>query len=169
MDITELWGKNEEIDIVAITIRAAAMFILMIIMLRLSGMRSFGKGDVFDNVLTILLGSVLARGIVGATPFLSALAGGVIIMLIHNLLSALSFYHRWMGRVVKGKNLVLYSNGGFKWDNMKVANITRNDVEEQMRINLHMNSLDEIDEIFFERTGKVSFVLKRTAAAQKNE
>jgi uncharacterized membrane protein YcaP (DUF421 family) len=168
MDLTEIWGNKDDIGILEIMARAAVMFVLMIVMLRLSGMRSFGKGDVFDSILTILLGSVLARGIVGATPFFSALAGGIIIMVIHSLLSSLSFYHRWIGRVVKGKSYLLYSDGNFNWENMKAANISRNDVEEQMRINLHTNSLDEIDKIYFERTGNVSFIRKDTPPLPNN-
>ena len=162
MDLLEIWGKNENISIPEIMGRAAVMFILMIVMIRITGMRSFGKGDVFDNILTILLGSVLARGIVGATPFLSALAGGIIIMFIHYILSNLSFYHKWVGRSVKGKHTLLYSNGEFIWENMKAANITKHDIEEQMRVNLHVKSFDNIEEIYFERTGKVSFILKGT-------
>ncbi len=167
MDIYEIWGKNDDIGVPEIAIRSAVMFILMIIMIRLSGMRPFGKGDVFDNILTILLGTVLARGIVGATPFLSALAGGVTIVIIHLLLSNLSFYHRWIGRVVKGKCIPLFRNGEFLWDNMKEANITKNDIEEQLRVNLQTNSLEEVEEINFERTGKVSFIRKSSGTDEQ--
>ena len=164
MDLRQIWGTQEEIGLLECAARAAVMFVLMIIMIRLSGMRSFGKGDVFDNILTILLGAVLARGIVGATPFLSALAGGITIMVIHNLLSNLSFYHRWIGRVVKGKCMLLYKNGEFNRENMKTTNITEHDIAEQMRLKLNTNSLDEVEEIYFERTGKVSFVKKKQAS-----
>lgn len=162
MDLTQIWGNKEEIGLLECAARAAVMFLLMIVMIRLSGMRSFGKGDVFDNILTILLGAVLARGIVGATPFLSAVAGGVTIMVIHNILSNLSFYNQLIGRVVKGKCMLLYSKGEFNMHNMSIANISKHDIEEQLRLAVHANSLDEIEEIYFERTGKVSFV-KKTA------
>lgn len=162
MNLTQIWGIKEEIGLPEAMARAAVMFILMVIMIRLSGMRSFGKGDVFDNILTILLGAVLARGIVGATPFLSAVAGGVAIILVHSLLSNLSFYHRWIGRAVKGKCLLLYGNGAFHEENMRTTNITRNDIEEQLRLNLNTDSLEDVEEIYFERTGKVSFVKKKS-------
>jgi uncharacterized membrane protein YcaP (DUF421 family) len=164
MDLTQIWGNKAEIGLVECAARAAVMFILMVVMLRLSGMRSFGKGDVFDNILTILLGAVLARGIVGATPFLSAIAGGVTIMVIHNVLSNLSFYHHWIGKIVKGRSLLLYSKGEYNPRNMSLANITENDIKEQLRISLHANSLDEVEEIYFERTGKVSFVKKSNSS-----
>lgn len=160
MDLRQIWGTHEEISLLECAARAAVMFVLMIIMIRLSGMRSFGKGDVFDNILTILLGAVLARGIVGATPFLSALAGGITIMVIHNLLSNLSFYYHWIGRAVKGKCMLLYKDGELNRKNMSIANISEHDIFEQLRLTLNTNSLDEVEEIYFERTGKVSFVKK---------
>jgi uncharacterized membrane protein YcaP (DUF421 family) len=164
MDLTEIWGTKEDIGILECAARAAVMFVIMVVMIRLSGMRSFGKGDVFDNILTILLGAVLARGIIGATPYLSAVAGGATILLVHSLLSNLSFYHKWIGRVVKGKCMILYRNGEYHRENMNTANITENDIQEQLRLKLNANSLDDVEEIYFERTGKVSFVKKKTAA-----
>lgn len=160
MDLTKIWGTVDDIGIGEIAARSAVMFVLMILMLRVSGMRSFGKGDVFDNILTILLGAVLARGIVGATPFLSAVAAGVTILFVHNLLSRLSFYNKWIGRAVKGEAKKLYANGEFDWDNMRNADLTKADIDEQLRVKLNTSTLQEVEAIYFERTGKVSFVKK---------
>lgn len=164
MDLRNIWGFIDNIGIGEIAARAAAMFVIMMVMLRLTGMRSFGKGDVFDNVLTVLLGAVLARGIVGATPFFSAVAGGITLMLIYALLSRLSFYNRLLGRVIKGQCLLLYNNGEFVQDNMKKADITRHDIDEQLRINLKTGTLEEVEKIYFERTGEISFVKKGPAS-----
>ena len=158
MDLREIWGIKEDITIPEIAVRAAVMFLLMVVMIRATGMRSFGKGDVFDNILVILLGSVLARGIVGATPFLSAVAGGVIITGVHLLLSNISFKSHKIGKLVKGTHFPLYNNGQFNEHNMDKANISKHDIEEQMRLKLHNTSLDNIEAIYFERTGEISFI-----------
>lgn len=160
MDLTQIWGNKEEIGLLECGARAAVMFVIMVVMLRIAGMRTFGKGDVFDNILTILFGAVLARGIVGATPFLSAVTGGVVILAIHKLLARLSFYNRQVGRKVKGKSMLLYTNGMFIARNMKKADISKNDIEEELRLKLNSNSLEKVEEIYFERTGKISFVTK---------
>lgn len=158
MDLRAIWGINENIGIPEVAARAAVMFVLMVIMIRLTGMRSFGKGDVFDNILVILLGSVLARGVVGATPFFSAVAAGVIITLVHYLLSHWSYDSHQIGKILKGKHLVLYRNGAFIQKNMNKANITLHDIEEQLRLSLNTDSLEQIVCIYFERTGEISFV-----------
>lgn len=160
MDLTKIWGAVNDTGTGEIAARSAVMFVLMILMLRVSGMRSFGKGDVFDNILTILLGAVLARGIVGATPFLSAVAAGIIILAVHNLLSKLSFYSKWIGRAVKGEAKKPYAHGEFDGNNMRNADLTKADIDEQLRAKLHTATLQEMEAIYFEQTGKVSFVKK---------
>lgn len=166
MDLTEIWGVNEKIGIPEIIARAAVMFLLMIVMIRIGGMRSFGKGDVFDNILVILLGSVLARGIVGATPFLSAVAGGVVITGVHSLLSNVSFYSHRVGKVLKGEHLLLYSNGQFIKENMNKTNISVHDIDEQLRLTLNTSTLENVTEIYFERTGEISFVKKSSPSPE---
>ncbi|HET7898311.1 MAG TPA: YetF domain-containing protein [Flavisolibacter sp.] len=158
MALTDIWGVNTEIGIPEIAARAAVMFLLMIAMIRVGGMRSLGKGSLIDNILTVLLGAILARGIVGATPFLSAVAGGIVITAVHNIFSNLSFRWHQVGKLVKGNHLLLYRNGEYISQNMDKVNISRHDVEEQMRLKLHQSAFDGIEAIYFERTGELSFI-----------
>lgn len=159
MDLTSWWGLKEEISPLEISLRAAAMFGIMLIMLRFAGMRSFGMGSVFDNVIIILLGSVLGRGVVGATPFFSALAAGVVMLVIHKFLSKLTFFNKWAGRKIKGEPTLLYK-GDFLLENMKQADITHHDILEELRTTMHTNKMDDIDEVYMERSGKLSFIGK---------
>ena len=160
MDIMQFWGVNDNIRLIEIAGRSADILILIIVMIRFSGMQAFGKGDLLDTVVTILLGAVLARGIVGATPFISAVISGFVIIGIHIILSNLSFYNHKIGQAIKGQPIVLYRNGEFNWKNMNKVNITQHDIQEQLRVELNTESLDEVEAIYFERIGKVSFVKK---------
>lgn len=169
MDLTEIWGVKDKITIPEVAARAAVMFVLMIILIRLAGMRSFGKGDVFDSILTILLGAVLARGIIGATPFLSAVAGGAVITSIHILLSNLSFYSHQMGKRIKGHHRLLYEKGRFIKANMDKVNLSKHDIEEQMRLKLNTTSLDRIEAIYYERTGEISFIKATEGGGKSGE
>lgn len=158
MDITEVWGNKEAIGPLEIAARTGVMFVYMLVLLRITGLRAFGKGDVFDNILTILFGAILARGIVGATPFVSAMVSGLVLSLMHLLLSKLTFYNKTLGRIIKGKPLPLYKDGQFEKANMKKTCMTEHDIMEELRINLQKNSLTDIEEVQLERTGEVSFV-----------
>jgi uncharacterized membrane protein YcaP (DUF421 family) len=158
--LTEWWGVKDNISPLEVAARAAVMFVIMLVLLRFTGMRSFSKGSVFDNVIIILLGAVLGRGVVGGTPFFSALIGGIVLMLIHKFISRLTFYNKWAGRQFKGSPTLLYKEGKLLYDSMKECDITEHDILEELRLNCQCKSLEGFAEVYMERSGKISFVKK---------
>jgi uncharacterized membrane protein YcaP (DUF421 family) len=159
--MNEWWGINENIAPLEIAARSAVMFIIALLLIRLAGMRPFGKGEGFDKIITFLIGAILSRGVVGATPFFSTVISMIVIILIHKILSKLSIYSKWFGQQVKGRPSILYQSGNFIRENMNRVNITEHDIYEDLREETQLNSLDEIKEVYMERTGKLSFVKKR--------
>ena len=158
--MNDWWGINENIAPLEIAARSAVMFIIALLLIRLAGMRPFGKGEGFDKVITFLIGAILSRGVVGATPFFSTIVSMIVIILIHKLLSKLSIYSKWFGRQVKGSAHLLYQSGKFLRENMNRVNITEHDIYEDLRVETQLNSLDDIKEVYMERTGQLSFVKK---------
>jgi heme A synthase len=65
-----LVGEGKELTILQMSVRAFAMFIIYVVLIRIAGLRTFAKQSTFDNIIVIMLGAVLARGVVGASPFL---------------------------------------------------------------------------------------------------
>jgi len=167
--LTQWWGVKDEITPLEVILRGATMFVVLLVLLRFTGMRPFSKGSVFDNVIIILLGAVLGRGVVGGTPFFSALIGGIVLLLIHKFISRLTFYNKWAGRHIKGNPIVLFQNGEFLLENMKECDMTENDIFEELRLSLHKNELGDIDKVFMERSGKISFVLKKGISLGSSE
>ena len=88
--LNDWWGVNEHITPLEIAARSAAMFIIALIMIRVSGMRPFGKENTFDTITTFLVGGILVRGVVGATPFFSSVVSGIVILILHRIVSKLS-------------------------------------------------------------------------------
>ncbi|MGE5521575.1 MAG: DUF421 domain-containing protein [Candidatus Dadabacteria bacterium] len=158
--VIDWWGIKDNIGILEISARSIVMFLILLVLLRFSGMRPFGKGNSFDTIITILLGAVVARGIVGATPFFSTVAAGIVMILVHKLLSKLTFYNKVIGRKLKGKHHLLYENGNFLRENLKRSSITEHDIYEELRLTTQLNSLDKIDQVYIERSGEISFIKK---------
>lgn len=129
--LTEWWGIKDNITPLELGVRALVMFLIALVLVRLSGMRSFGKGNAFDNIITILLGGVLSRGVVGATPFFSAIAGGIVIVLVHKILAKLSLRNKTLEYFTKGRPRVLYKDQEFIHSAMQKANITKDDIYEE--------------------------------------
>lgn len=158
--LNEWWGVNNEISPMELAARSLVMFLIALVLVRYSGMRPFGKGNAFDNIITILLGGVLSRGVVGATPFFSAVAGGIVIILVHKILAKASYHNKVLEFLTKGKSLILYSNNSFVKENMEKANITKEDIREELRLRCNICSFDTIEEVFIEKTGELSFIKK---------
>ena len=158
--LNDWWGINENISSLEIAARSAVMFLVVLLLIRVAGMRPFGKGEPFDQIISFLIGGVLSRGVVGATPFIPTIISIVVILMVHKIFSKLSIYNKWLGEKVKGKKVLLYKNGKFFEKNMHKACITEHDILEDLRIEVQLGSLEKISEAYMERTGELSFVKK---------
>ena len=69
-----LVGEGEKLTVLQMSVRAFVMFIITLVLIRFAGLRTFAKQSSFDNIIVIMLGAVLARGVVGASPFWSTVA-----------------------------------------------------------------------------------------------
>lgn len=155
------WGEKDGIGAGETVLRGIAMFVFFLAVIRFTGMRSFSKGSVFDNLVIILLGAVLGRGITGGTPFFSALLSGLAIVIVHKLIARITFHSQWAGRRLKGTATILYHDGKFLYEAMKKSDITQHDIMEELRITCQCKTLDDYCEVRMERSGKLSFI-KRT-------
>src|SRR4051812_6447765 len=109
--LTELFGHGKDLSPLQMGMRTVLVFIICLVFIRISGKRSFGMHMPLDNVITILLGAVLSRAIVGASPFIATITSGAVIVVVYRLFAGLCFYSKRFGRIVKGSDEVIYKNG----------------------------------------------------------
>jgi len=159
MEIEKLLiGKGAELSALQMSIRAVIVFFLALIMLRIAGIRTFGKKSAFDNVIIIMLGAVLSRAITGSSPFLPIVCSSFILVIIHRLLAMFSYKSDFIGKLVKGEKKLLYKDKMPVHENMQSVQLSHKDVVEEIRIQLHQADLDGIKEIYIERNGEVSII-----------
>jgi uncharacterized membrane protein YcaP (DUF421 family) len=156
-----VWGDDEHLNALQMSVRAILMFIFAIILIRLGGMRTFGKKSSFDNVIVIMLGAVLARGVVGASPFFSTVTAGLVMIMIHRLMAWISIKNERASVLLKGARIVLYKRGNIIWKNMEKTTISENDLMESLRLETKKTSLEEVETASLETNGRISFILKK--------
>jgi uncharacterized membrane protein YcaP (DUF421 family) len=162
MNIKEIFGSGEDLAPLQMAARAFVMFFIALLLIRVAGMRIFGIKTAFDNILVIMLGAILSRGVVGASPFLSTIAAAAAMILIHKILAWLAMKHSWVGKIVKGYRHSLYHDGEIREKNLRRTAISKDDLMEGVRLEINKDSLDEVDQIFIEKTGEIS-VIKKTS------
>ena len=163
MDVTEIFGTGEELTPLQIAARAFVMFFIALALIRFGGMRIFGKKTAFDNVLAIMMGALMVRGIAGATPFFSSVAAVAVLVIIHKIFAWLAMKYEKVGMIVKGYHRCLYRNGEFRQRGMNITNISKDDMLEAVRLEINSNNLDDVEEIYIEKNGRLSVIEKEKA------
>jgi uncharacterized membrane protein YcaP (DUF421 family) len=160
--IRNIFGKGDELTPFQMSLRALVISFVCLMFIRFSGRRSFAMGTPLDNVLAILLGAVMSRAVVGASPFLSVVAAGATIVLLHRVMALWGIYSSRFGRLVKGQPKVVYENGTFNEENMRYCRVSRHDVMAGVRDVMHENTLDHVQAVYIERNGRISVIKKNS-------
>jgi uncharacterized membrane protein YcaP (DUF421 family) len=82
-------------------------------------------------------------------------------MLIHKIIGRLSVSNQTISHLVKGTHLSLYKDGVLNEENLKKCSLSYGDIMEEIRLDLNQDTLENIQEIFMERTGKISVIEKK--------
>lgn len=158
--IYTLFGEGKDLNSLQMACRAAVTFFLTLALIRIAGIRTFGKKTPFDNVITIMLGSIFSRVVVGASAFIPTTLACLVFVLIHRLLAWISLYNDTVGRWIKGAASSLYADGQPNRRNMRAARVSDKDLQESVRQKINEDSLTHVKEIIQERNGEIS-VLKK--------
>ncbi len=163
--INFLFGKGEHINMFQMSVRAFTMFIIMLVLIRVSGMRTFAKRSPFDTIVTIMLGAVLARGVVGASGFVDTIVASGVMVVMHRVVAWLAVRNKKFERLIKGTYIKLYNNGALLSEALEKTGMSENDLHESLRLETKKLTLSEIDTAFLETNGRISFILKRDEKA----
>lgn len=152
---------SEKLTAFQMGLRALLLFVIALVFLRISGRRSFGLRSPFDNVISILLGAVLSRAVTGASPFFPTIIAALVIAGLHRMFAWISLYSHAFGRLIKGSPKQIVKDGKIIRENMNRCLVSDRDLEETIRLEASVDSLDDIESAFVERGGRISLIRKK--------
>ena len=159
--LQEIWGAGKDLTALQMGVRAFVMFFIALFCLRVGGMRTFGKKSAFDNIIVIVLGSVLARGIAGVSSFGGTVSASLVLVLVHRFIGWLIVHSKSFEHLIKGRHIVLYKDNQIIEANLKKTNMTQDDLNESLRLQTNQTSFQKVDAAYMENNGRISFVLKQ--------
>jgi uncharacterized membrane protein YcaP (DUF421 family) len=158
--IIKLFGEGKDLNALQMSDRGILMFFIALILIRISGRRSFGVRSPLDNIITISLGAVMSRAVVGASDFVPVVVCCFVIVLLHRFVGWLIANSKPFGRFIEGEKILLFEDEMFKKDNMKKALVCQEDLMQGVRKSALTEDMDKIDKVFMERNGEISAIKK---------
>ncbi len=158
--LSDLFGVGTELTAAQMALRGVFVFAFTLLMIRISGRRSLGQHSPFDACITVLLGAILARGVVGASPFWSTIATGGALVLLHRAIAMLSSRLPRFDVLVNGRPRTLVTEGAVDNGAMRKALVSAADLVQALREHSVPADLAQARQIVLERNGVIS-VLKR--------
>jgi uncharacterized membrane protein YcaP (DUF421 family) len=153
-----------------IVIRAAAMYLILLVIFRLSGKRTLSEADTFDFLMLLIISETNQQAMVrDDKSFTAAL---ILIVTLVLLTVAFSYLKQWfpiVSRVVDDQPLVVLAHGKVFEHRCDKLRIDEEDIMEAARENFGLERLEQIKFAVVERNGSISIIPAENAAelAQK--
>jgi uncharacterized membrane protein YcaP (DUF421 family) len=140
--------------------RAVLIFAYGLLLLRLSGPRMFGRWSALDIVITIMVGSALARAMTGGAPLVGTMAAAAVMAFLHSALSHCAAQNARLARFLEGKSVTLIDHGRIDHATRKRNKISEADLREALRLEgidgeLHV---ENVKLMTLEPSGKLSVI-----------
>lgn len=151
-------GQPTELTLLQLCLRAFIIFILGLAMVRVGDRRSLSEKTGFDTLFLVLIGAVLARAINGSAAFLTTIGCAFFLMLVHRIFAFIACRSHGFGKIIKGSEVKLVTEGEVDWKAMKRHMVSKHDLEEDLRLTAATEDLEKIKAARLERSGDISFI-----------
>jgi uncharacterized membrane protein YcaP (DUF421 family) len=142
-----------------VVVRAASVYLFLLIIFRISGQRSLGQVTTFDFVLLLIIAETTQQALVGDDfSVTGAMLLIVVLMSMDIGLSLLKRNSPKLDQLLEGLPLVIVENGKPLEDRMSKSRIDETDVLSAARKLQGLERMDQIKYAVLERNGAISII-----------
>jgi len=142
-------------------LRAVVIYVMMMLLVRMSGKHTIGQFTTFDLVLVILIGNAVQNGINGGDNSLTGAAIMATTLVVLNYLVAVATArNRPLEKLVEGVPVVLARHGKVFDDVLKRQLVSPADFREALRVN-NIVDVNDVDLALLETNGHISIVTRQ--------
>jgi uncharacterized membrane protein YcaP (DUF421 family) len=157
-----IFGVKDHLTLGQEFARAVLIFCYGLVMLRLSGRRTFAHWSALDIVMSIIVGSSLSRAMTGSAPLPGTLAAVALLSALHLLLAYAVAGSKTLSSIVEGPPIVLARDGVLDRKARLWHAVSETDISEAMR-EKQLKGVDDmarVKEMTLEVNGKLSILKK---------
>jgi uncharacterized membrane protein YcaP (DUF421 family) len=141
-----------------IVLRAAVVFVLILVVTRVVGRRELSSLEPYDVILLVVIGDLVQQGV---TQSDYSLTGSTLAILTITVLTVVTSYVGFRFRrarpVLEGEPIVLIERGRLIEPNLRRERLTVDELTAEAR-QQQIASLDEVEWAVLETNGKISFL-----------
>ncbi len=160
--LSDVFTHPDPLGLLIIVGKTAAVYLFLVLGLRLLGKRELGQMTVYDLVLIIVLANSVQNAMVGDdTTLAGGLVAGTTLLILNRLLSLVLFRSRRIARVLIGDPLLIVNDGRMIPDHMRKEGVTREQILAALREH-GMTRIEDAQMCVLEVDGTISVVPRGT-------
>ncbi|MCH6483968.1 DUF421 domain-containing protein [Pseudoxanthomonas sp. LH2527] len=150
-------------------LRAVAVYVVVLVMVRLSGKRTVGQFTPFDLLVVVLLGTAVQNSLIGEdTSLLGGLILAATLLGLNWGVGKLSSRSRRFDEVVEGKPVILVRHGRLFRDELARQSLSEHDFAIARR-SAGYATLGEIALAVLESSGEITFIRRKHRDARDDQ
>lgn len=128
-----IFGAGRDLSVGQECARAALIFAYGLLLVRISGRRTFGKWSALDIVVSIILGSSLSRALTGGAPLAGTLVACTVLLFLHWLAAQAAARSPRLASLLEGRPVIIVRDGAVLEGARLLHGVTSADLDEALR------------------------------------
>ncbi|MHC8411219.1 DUF421 domain-containing protein [Pseudomonas sp. Hz4] len=143
-------------------LRAAAMYLALMVLFKIAGRRSLAELTTFDFLLLMIIGEATQQALLGDDFSLTNSMLVIVTLIVIDVgLSLLKQRSQWVSQLIDGGPTIIVENGKFLHKRLRHSRLLEADIMEAARSSQGIERLDQIKFAILERNGKVSVIAQK--------
>lgn len=138
--------------------RTVSVFLLALLLLRISGRRTFASNSALDMVIKFMTGAMLSQAILATVPYWLPILGFTTLVLLHRALAYLTYFFPSLGQLLRGSPSVLAEGTDVKHHELRRASLTEADMMASVHSTANLEDLTKTKLVRLEHDGTVSVI-----------
>ena len=151
-----------------IVLTAVTVYVLIVIITKVSGKRSTSQLNNFDWIVTVMIGSLGASTILlKEIPLIEGISSILVLYVMQFLVTKYASISPQFSSFILSEPRIVFYQGQFLPDAMRAERLTRQELECAMRSE-GVNNFDDVEAIVFESDAQLTIIPKPTSSDNNN-